>query len=89
MALFDLGFIVITPAALDFCRDHNIDPALLVRRHAYCDWGDLSEQDVAANVQAVQHDLRVFSSYVFSNEKVWVITEADRSSTCILLPSDY
>jgi hypothetical protein len=89
MPLFQLGSVVITPAASTFCRTHDIDPLLLISRHINCDWGDLSEEDVAANVQGIQHDLRIFSSYQFSAGKVWVITEADRSSTCILLPSDY
>jgi hypothetical protein len=89
MPLFQLGKVVITPAASSFCNAHNIDPLLLISRHVNCDWGDLSEQDAAANVLGVQHELRIFSSYQFLTNKVWVITEADRSSTCILLPSDY
>ena len=61
----------------------------LIDRHAAGDWGDLDAEDVAANVHAVQHDLRVFSSYEVGDGKVWCITEADRSSTCLLLPSEY
>ena len=89
MALFKLGSVVATPGALHFCEEHKIDPLLLLGRHAAGDWGDLTADDVAANVHAVQHDLRVFSSYKFSDGKVWVITEADRSSTCLLLPDEY
>lgn len=89
MPAFQLGSVVITPAASSFCKTYDIDALLLISRHVNCDWGDLSEQDVAANVQGLQHRLRIFSSYQFSVNKVWVITEADRSSTCILLPSDY
>jgi len=87
--LFRLGHVVCTPAALEFCTAQNIDMIKLIRRHAAGDFGDLSVSDAEANVQALQHDLRVFSSYVFAGEKVWVITEADRTSTCVLLPEDY
>ena len=72
-----------------FCDDNEVHPADLVRRHAGGDWGDLTHVDVEANVTAVRHALRIFSSYKFPAGKVWVITEADRSSTCVLLPTDY
>lgn len=89
MALFRLGRVVITRAALTFCEVNDVDAADLVRRHAGGDWGDLTREDVDANVTAVRHDLRIFSSYNLPVGKVWVITEADRSSTCVLLPEDY
>ncbi len=89
MALFELGQVVITRAAMAFCDDNDVHPVDLVRRHAGGDWGDLTHEDVEANVTAVRHDLRIFSSYKFTAGKVWVITEADRSSTCVLLPDDY
>ena len=89
MALFELGKVVITRAAIAFCGDNEVHPVDLVRRHAGGDWGDLTPDDVEANVAAVRHDLRIFSSYKFPAGKVWVITEADRSSTCVLLPDDY
>ena len=89
MSLFELGQVVITRAALTFCEVNDVDAVALVRRHAGGDWGDLDHEDVNANVAAVRHDLRVFSSYKLPAGKVWVITEADRSSTCVLLPEDY
>jgi hypothetical protein len=89
VALFRLGSVVATPGALQFCDQHKINPLLLLRRHIAGDWGDLRADDVAANVHAIQHGLRVFSSYKFGDDKIWVITEADRSSTCILLPNEY
>ena len=89
MALIQVGKVVATPAALAFCNAHHINPSELVRRHQGGDWGDLELSDVNANVLAIEHDLRVFSSYRFSEGKVYVITEADRSSTCVLLPGDY
>ncbi len=87
--LFQPGAIVATPCALRQCSKHSVDPMQLIRRHAAGDWGKLAPEDVAANVHAVQHDLRVFSSYPLGEGIVWVITEADRSSTCLLLPSEY
>ncbi len=89
MALFELGNVVATQGAMHFCKQHKINPLLLLGRHIGGDYGDLSADDVAANVHAIQHDLRVFSSYKFAQGKVWVITEADRSSTCLLLPDEY
>jgi len=89
MALFTLGNVVATPAALKFCQQHSINPLLLLGRHITGDWGDLDAADTAANFRAVHDDLRIFSSYKFAAGKVWVITEADRSSTCILMPDEY
>ena len=89
MSLFKLGSIVATPGALQFCKEHSIDTLGLIGRHVGGDFGDLDADDVAANVHGIKHDLRVFSAYQFKHGKVWVITEADRSSTCLLLPSEY
>lgn len=87
--LFNLGHTVCTPAALRFCQEHGINLLHLFARHASGDWGDLDAADVQSNVQAIQHDLRLFSAYQFPQGKVWVITEADRSSTCALLAEEY
>ena len=89
MTLFELGSVVATPSALQFCEAHKTNPLLLLGRHITGDWGDLDAADTAANQHAVQHDLRIFSSYKIGGGKVWVITEADRSSTCMLLPDEY
>ena len=89
MALFKLGSIVATPGALQYFEAHKVNPLLLLGRHVGGDWGDLDAHDTAANVHALQHDLRIFSSYTIGSDKVWVVTEADRSSTCLLLPSEY
>jgi len=87
--LFQLGSIVATPGALQCCTRNNVDPMSLIQRHAAGDWGDLDPEDVNSNVRALQHDLRVFSSFVIGDDKVWCITEADRSSTCLLRPEEY
>lgn len=89
MALFKLGEVVATPGALRLCEAHAVNPLFLLGRHRNGDWGSLDQHDVAANVHAVQHDLRILSSYAVGSAKVWVITEADRSSTCLLLPEEY
>lgn len=89
MTLFKMGSVVATPDALKFCELHKVNPLRLLGRHIAGDWGDLNAMDVAANVHAVQHDLRILSSYKFGGGRVWIITEADRSSTCILLPDEY
>lgn len=59
-------------------------------RHFSCDWGELSDTDKRRNDQALHNGGRLFSSYAASDgTKFWVITEADRSATTILLPSEY
>ena len=84
---FELGRVVATPGALDLI-DHE-GCLLLLRRHAGGDWGDLGGFDRWQNDRALRDGERLFSSYATASGKVWVITEADRSSTCVLLPSEY
>ena len=88
--LFPLGQVVATPHALDVLRDHGVTPLELLQRHVVGDWGELCAEDVQANREALQEGDRLFSSYpVADGVKVWVITEADRSATTLLLPVDY
>lgn len=87
--LFEPGQIVATPGALAHCNAHDANPMSLLMRHLGGDYGDLDIEDVKANEQAIQHDLRVLSKYVIADVGLYVITEADRSSTCILLCSEY
>lgn len=88
--LFPLGQLVATPGALDALAPH---PGLLHRllaRHSHGDWGDLDAEDRRANDEAVKHGSRIFSAYTTANGvKLWIITEADRASTCVLLPDEY
>ena len=87
---FNLGQIVATPGALEALEQAGQDAFELLARHASGDWGQLSEGDRAENEFSVEHGFRILSAYVLTNGvKVWVISEADRSSTCILLPSEY
>jgi len=89
MALFNVGQVVATQGALSFCEQHSINPLQLLSRHMGGDWGDLDKDDVRANVFAIQHDERVLSSYKLHGDKLYVITEADRSSTTLLLAAEY
>jgi hypothetical protein len=71
-------------------EEAGVSPASLLTRHANGDWGDLDEHDRRENEISLKNGLRILSSYTLGNgEKIWVITEADRSSTCLLLPSEY
>jgi hypothetical protein len=61
-----------------------------VARHVRGDWGDCDDHDRQANEDALRNGERLFSVYrTVKGEKLWVITEADRSSTCVLLPEEY
>lgn len=89
MQLFPLGRVVATHGALHELERLNVNPLVLIGRHVSGDYGDLDDDDRQANVRALLDGSRVFSAYVFSGERFYVITEADRSSTCILLPAEY
>lgn len=87
-ARFSLGRTLSTPGALAALTGEEMFGAL--RRHATGDWGDCSAEDAAANDQALLDGSRVFSVYhTESGLKFWVITEADRSATTVLLPEEY
>lgn len=87
---FPLGRIVATPAALDALSKSGDSAHGLLMRHATGDWGDLDNDDKRANDADLTHGGRLLSAYILRNgTKVWIITEADRSATTLLLPSDY
>ena len=88
--LFKIGKLVATPGAIAFCDKHSINMISLVRRHLRGNWGDLDDEDKARNDEAVRtEDARILSMYKFPEGKIWIITEADRSSTTVLLPEEY
>jgi hypothetical protein len=90
MGLFDLGRVVATPGALEALRRSPQSPAYFLDKHVKGEWGDLDKDDTEANWTAVREGGRILSSYKTRlGEAVWVITEADRSSTCLLLPEEY
>jgi hypothetical protein len=84
-----LGWVVATPAALKLLMEAREHPFNFLARHATGDWGDLCAFDRRQNEIALREGLRVLSSYDFPAGRVWIITEADRSVTTILLPEDY
>jgi len=85
---FQLGSIVATPGALKSVSHDEIICSL--RRHSQGDWGELDREDVAANERALEKGGRLVSAYkTVQGTKFWIITEADRSATTILLPSEY
>jgi hypothetical protein len=89
-AKFPLGQIVMTRAVADrIAVDLRFAEFVFssLKRHANCDWGDMDETDKKANWKALFSGERLFSAYGITN-KIWIITEADRSSTTILFPDD-
>jgi hypothetical protein len=89
-ALFDLGSLVSTPGALAALAKSGQTPLDFLSRHITGDWGDLEEEDRKENELSVKKGFRILSSYkTNAGQKVWVITEADRSVTTLLLPEEY
>jgi hypothetical protein len=91
VVLFPLGSIVATPGALALLTDAGVNPAELLQRHRRGDWGDVPLEDARENELSVGKGFRILSSYRVGNKgaRIWIITEADRSSTCLLLPEEY
>ena len=84
---FALGQMAITANASLRLSTEEVLTAL--RRHASGDWGDLCPEDTLANDTALREGGRLFSAYGQGEQRIWIITEADRSVTTVLLPSDY
>jgi hypothetical protein len=88
--LFPLGRLLITPGAQEALLScDNKSPLDLLYRHQRGDFGDLCEEDWDANERALKEGSRIFSSYKIYENVFWVITEADRSATTIMLPEEY
>jgi hypothetical protein len=87
---FSHGQVVATPGALEALEKTSQSPAEFINRHVSGDWGDLCDEDKQTNEESLSDDGRIFSAYHLNDgTRIWVITEADRSSTCVLLPSEY
>jgi hypothetical protein len=95
-ARFPLGQVVATPGALEACASWHLDRCLY--RHSRGDWGCVDKEDARTNDEAVKVGLRILSAYPIDDSKpckgfgantLWIITEADRSVTTFLLPSEY
>lgn len=87
---FALGRVFITPGAKSSFDETQESPLDFIYRHVQGDWGDISPEDAKENEFSVQKGFRIMSSYKLNNGvRIWIITEADRSYTTILLPSEY
>jgi hypothetical protein len=87
---FHPGQIVATPGALEAISASGEDVLDYLERHLAGDWGDVCKEDRQENELSVKEGFRILSAYTLSDgTKIWIITKADRSSTCILLPSEY
>ena len=87
---FSLGQIVATPGALRALDESGEAPLDFLRRHVSGDWGELDEDDRRENELSLREGFRLLSAYrLKTGEKLWIITEADRSVTTLLLPEEY
>jgi hypothetical protein len=87
---FPLGELVATSGAIEALEAEKLEPGKLLERHQSGDWGEVCDEDAALNEAAIEDGSRIMSVYQLSSGvKIWVITEADRSSTTILLPDEY
>lgn len=85
-----LGMVVGTPGAARALAQANISPMPYLIRHSMGDWGTIDPEDAKLNEQAVLDGSRILSAYDLpTGVRIWIITEADRSVTTILLPSEY
>ena len=89
-SLFSLGQVVATPGAIEALAASGHQPHEFLNRHVSGDWSEMSDEDKRENEFSVDKELRIFSAYHLSDgTRIWIITEADRSATTLLLPSEY
>jgi hypothetical protein len=87
---FSPGSVVAIPGVLEALRASGESPLVFLERHLAGDWGEVDEHDRHENELSLQNGWRILSAYTLnSGTKIWIITEADRSSTTILLPDEY
>jgi len=89
--LFPLGQVVATPGALDLLDRAGVNASDLLARHQRGDWGDVCASDAAENTHSIKAGNRLLSAYTLGpgKERIWIITEHDRSVTTLLLPEEY
>lgn len=88
--LFSLGQVVATPGALDLLSRHSLSAFAFLVRHATGDWGCVCPEDALENERAVKNGCRILSAYeIAGGERLWCVTEWDRSVTTLLMPSEY
>ncbi len=87
--LFPLGSVVMTPGVMEFTTD--ADWISMLAKHSRGDWGEVCAEDAKENDLSVKKGYRILSAYTApsSGEKIWIITEADRRVTTLLLPHEY
>lgn len=91
ITLFRLGEVCATHGASEAFRKAEVSPLWFLAKHQDGDWGEVSQDDEADNNLAVRVGFRILSAYTLpkTGEKIWIITEADRLLTTILLPEEY
>lgn len=88
--MFDFGHLVATPGAVDALAKSGDSALKFLNRHGIGDWGDVCKEDQKENDFSLKAGFRLLSVYYTTNgTKIWIITEADRSVTTLLLPEDY
>ena len=88
--LFPLGRTVATPGVLNALEMSGESPSFYLSRHHGGDWGEVCEEDRRENELSLKEGLRLMSVYTTGGgTKLWIITEADRSATTLLLPEEY
>ena len=88
--LFSLGMVVGTQGAVDALEEAGQGPQEFLDRHVRGDWGDVPDADKHENDFSLQHGFRILSAYTTAvGERIWILTEADRSATTLLLPDEY
>ena len=89
-SILELGFVVATPGALTALEAAGQSADEFLARHVSGDWGEVSEADRDENELSLREGFRVVSAYTLrTGVKIWIITEADRSATTVLLPEEY
>jgi hypothetical protein len=87
---FELGQIVATPRALAALEKAGQQPGEFLIRHVNRDWGNLSDEDRKENDYSLEHGFRLQSAYrTNAGDRLWIITEGDRTVTTLLLPEEY
>lgn len=87
---FELGRLLATPGALRAVERTGSELLHYLQRHWRGDWGEVCEADRRENEYSLNRDLRLLSAYRLADgTKIWIITEADRSATTVLLPEEY
>ena len=90
MIRFPLGRVVATPGALSALEKAEQQPAEFLDRHVNGDWGQVPDTDKQENELSVEQGFRILSAYTTSaGDKIWILTEADRSATILMLPEEY